>query len=86
VVTFMMGDEQFPRSISYCLNQIVARCAHLPKGKDVIERTQAIKEEIDRDLEAEEFGAEFRDDLNELQVSLGELHALIQKTWFLSDQ
>ena len=86
VVTFMMGDEQFPRSISYCLNQIVARCAHLPKGKDVIERTQAIREEIDRDLEAEEFGAEFRDDLNELQVSLGELHALIQKTWFLSDQ
>ncbi len=86
VVTFMMGDEQFPRSISYCLNQIVARCDHLPKGKDVIERTKAIKEEIDRDLEAEEFGAEFRDDLNELQVSLGELHGLIQKTWFLSDQ
>ncbi|WP_221801078.1 alpha-E domain-containing protein [Oceanobacter mangrovi] len=86
VVTFMMGDEQFPRAISYCLNQIVARCHHLPKGEAVVERTLAIKQEVEKYLGAEEFGAAFREDLNELQGSLSEVHGLIQKTWFLSDQ
>ncbi|MGB1092736.1 MAG: alpha-E domain-containing protein [Oceanobacter sp.] len=86
VVQFLMGDEEFPRAISFCLNKIVTCCERLPKGEEVIARTDSIRKEIEADLEAEEFGASFRDDLNELQVSLGDVHGLIQTTWFLSDR
>ena len=86
VVTFLLGDEQFPRSVSFCLNKIMASSACLPAGEDVINRTRLICDEITADLDAEDFGVAFREDLNELQLSLADVHDLIQKTWFLSDQ
>lgn len=85
VVRYLMGDEQFPRAISFCLKKLVACSGRLPAGEAVIARTDEVRKEIAADLEADEFGAEFRDDLNELQLSLGDLHNLIQTTWFLSE-
>ncbi|MDO6806215.1 alpha-E domain-containing protein, partial [Wenyingzhuangia sp. 1_MG-2023] len=35
VVTFLLGDEQFPRSIAFCLKKIVASSDCLPKGEGV---------------------------------------------------
>ncbi|MCY0966867.1 alpha-E domain-containing protein [Parathalassolituus penaei] len=86
VVDFLMGNEQFPRSLTFCANEIAERSKRLPKSEQVVERALAIRSEVSRLLEADEFGASFRDDLNDLQVSLAEVHGLIQTTWFLSDK
>lgn len=86
VVQFLMGNEQFPRAIGFCLSKIGACAERLPKSEPVVERAMAIHTEIERLLQAEEFGASFRDDLNDLQVSLAEVHSLIQTTWFLTDK
>ncbi len=86
VVNFLMGDSEFPRAISFCLNTIVTSSGRLPQGEEVIQRTNDIRKEIALDLEAKEFGLLFRDDLNELQLSLADLHGLIEKAWFLSDR
>ncbi|MBM97275.1 MAG: hypothetical protein CMI09_15660 [Oceanospirillaceae bacterium] len=85
VVNFLMGNEEFPRAISFCLNKIVTSSERLPKGDDAIQRTNDICKEIALDLQAEEFGEPFRDDLNELQLSLADLHGLIDKAWFQSE-
>ncbi|MDO6501246.1 alpha-E domain-containing protein, partial [Photobacterium sanguinicancri] len=77
VVTFLLGDEQFPRSIAFCLKKIVASSDCLPKGEGVIARTRLICDEVAADLEAEEFNVAFREDLNELQLSLADVHDLI---------
>ena len=86
VVNFLMGDEKFPRSLTFCASEIAARSQNLPKSEQVVERALAIRNEVERLLEAESFGASFRDDLNDLQVSLAEVHSLIQTTWFLTDK
>ena len=86
VVQFLLGNEQFPRAIGFCLSKIGSCAERLPKSEPVVERALAIHTEIDRLMQAEEFGASFRDDLNDLQVSLAEVHSLIQTTWFLTDK
>jgi uncharacterized alpha-E superfamily protein len=86
VVHFLLANEHFPRAITYCLNMIIASAKALPKSKDVKREADALHKVVIASTNNETYESSFRDDLNELQIALQNLHQLIGRTWFLSEQ
>lgn len=82
VVKYLLTSKSFPRSLFYCVTEMSIVSASLPMSRDVLKSAEALKAQILEYSERESFDEGFRDDLNELQLSLAELHALIGKTWF----
>lgn len=82
VVKYLLTSKSFPRSLFYCVTEMSIVSASLPMSRDVLKSAEALKSQILEYSERESFDEGFRDDLNELQLSLAELHALIGKTWF----
>ena len=58
---------------------------NLPRSTDVVAALKEMQKEIPAAAEPDSLGEEFRDTLNSLQMSLGELHSVIGKTWFMSE-
>ncbi|WP_430461792.1 alpha-E domain-containing protein [Thalassolituus sp. LLYu03] len=85
VVNYLIADEFFPRSLYYSVSELLHVSSHLPHSKAVVARLKSMQEEIPACAEPEELGNEFRDMLNNLQITLGELHALFSKTWFMAE-
>lgn len=85
VVNYLIADEFFPRSLYYCVSELLNVASHLPHSKAVVAWLKNMQEEIPACAEPEELGNEFRDMLNNLQIAFGELHALISKTWFMTE-
>ncbi|MCD8520763.1 MAG: alpha-E domain-containing protein [Saccharospirillaceae bacterium] len=86
VVRYLLADEDFPRSLFYCITQMADVASGLPKSKAVVTFLRQLQDEIPACAEPEELGDAFRDMLNTLQLTLAEVHTLIGKTWFLSDR
>ncbi len=84
VARFLLCDEHFPRSVSYCLDQISAATARLPTaGK----RYPVIKPQLQK-YDIKEgccLNADFRDYLNDQQLVLAETHNHISSNWFAID-
>ena len=86
VVRYLLADENFPRSLLYCVTQMADVASGLPRSKAIVTFLRQLQEEIPACAEPEELGEVFRDMLNTLQLTMAEAHTLIGKTWFLSDQ
>ncbi|UTW14120.1 alpha-E domain-containing protein [Marinobacterium rhizophilum] len=81
VARFLLCDEQFPRSVSYCLDQVSSATARLPTaGKP----HPSIKPKLPKyDLkDGCCLNADFRDYLNDQQLVLAETHNNISSNWF----
>ena len=83
VVRYILKDEEFPRAVMHCLNEIESCLLKLPGDvqaakliKDVKLRTQKgnVEKLIDKGLH------QF---IDRLQVDLASLHKLIEENWFL---
>ena len=85
VVNYLIGDEQFPRTINHCVGKMLTVAGNLPRSTDVVAALKEMQKEIPAAAEPDSLGEEFRDTLNSLQMSLGELHSVIGKTWFMSE-
>lgn len=84
VARFLLQDEQFPRSVQFCLGQIGSAADRLPSSS---QQHQAIRPSlpaysIEEDTPLDE---DFRDYLNDLQLMLAEVHHRISGNWFLHD-
>lgn len=85
VVRFLLADEFFPRSLLYCVTEMCHVSAHLPHSKGVLKFLHGLQEQLPACAEPEEMGEAFRDMLNTLQVTLGEAHFHIARTWFMAE-
>jgi uncharacterized alpha-E superfamily protein len=84
VARFLLDDEQFPRSVGYCLDQVSSATAKLPNtGK----RYPSIKPQLPvYDIKDDNsLSADFRDYLNDQQLMLAEIHNNISNNWFAHD-
>lgn len=86
VVPFLMADPHFPRSAAFCLSEMIEASEALPRAEKVIKEIRKLHRAVMACGEDGGHGQEFRDELNELQISVRNLHFLIGRTWFLSDQ
>lgn len=86
VVPFLMADPHFPRSAGFCLSEMIEAAEALPRAEKVIKEIRKLHRAVMACGEDGGHGQEFRDELNELQITIRNLHFLIGRTWFLTDQ
>ncbi len=81
VIEYIINNEQFPRTITYCYNAMHEAVTRLPKNKAVL--THLIREDTPYQADSpEKMGAALRDHLNEIQIHLGDIHEHVRQNWF----
>ncbi|MGH1461999.1 MAG: alpha-E domain-containing protein [Neptuniibacter sp.] len=82
VARFLLEDPHFPRTISFCLNEIESAMHKLPRSEKPLSSLEALKSlhfPLDNGKALDE---DFRDYLNELQIKVSELHNEFSENWF----
>lgn len=82
VVRFMLQDDEFPRAVNYCLDEINRNLDHLPNHDDVqmaVVRVKRITSEANVFHLLEHGLLEF---IDELQISIADVHDELSLTWF----
>ena len=82
VAQYLLEDDDFPKSIAHCLNAFIESSAKLPRSKEMVAKLNTITDKIFKKVDYEKLDEPFRDYLNDLQIKLGDIHALIAETWF----
>ena len=86
VCSFLLTDPRFPRSVEYCLNDMIQGVKALPRAEKIIADIRKLHKTVTDRAEDSAPGPEMREALNDLQISLQYLHFSISRTWFLNDQ
>ncbi len=82
VLEFLLKDEYFPRAIFYCLGEIEACLARLPRRKKAVDIIRRMRKAVsDADLETLE-QRNLNRFIDDFQIMLGGLHACIAETYF----
>jgi uncharacterized alpha-E superfamily protein len=82
VIAYLLKDEQFPRAFSFCLRELGAALALLPRNAGPhkklgdLRRMLAVVDVSRLDI------ASLHQWIDDAQLALGELHQLIHHTWF----
>ncbi len=82
VVKFLLQDDEFPRSIGYCLNDLVHYLQKLPNNADVLQavaRVRRVTTEVNIGSLLQNGLLDF---IDELQISIADIHEEINNTWF----
>ena len=82
VVRFLLKDDEFPRAIGYCLQDLGTHVRKLPKHEDVLRavaRVTRVTLEVDIDSLLQRGLLDF---IDELQISLADIHEELSTTWF----
>lgn len=82
VVRFLLQDEEFPRAIGYCLNDLDKQLRFLPNPEEVLRavaRVKKITTEVDITKLLESGLLDF---IDELQISIADIHEAISLAWF----
>jgi len=81
VVGFLLLDQQFPRSVMFCVDQMEQAATPLPRCEAARAAVGQLRKSLERvDLESATHEA-IHENIDELQLELGKLHAVIFETW-----
>lgn len=82
VARFLIEDHHFPRTISFCLDEIETAIHKLPRSHNSLASLNSLKQ-LKYPLEnGSPLNEEFRDYLNDLQIKVSELHNDFSENWF----
>lgn len=82
VLKFLFQIQSFPRSLSYCLENMAFNLSRLPKNRSAMKILRQIEQKIEG-MPLEKMDNQILHDfIDEMQVMLGELHENIAKTYF----
>jgi len=84
VVSFLLGDPAFPRSVSSCLTRLTHRLERLPRANAVLPAVRAVEAEVARVDPADTDGKTLDHAMDGLQLALGEVHERIVATYLLA--
>jgi uncharacterized alpha-E superfamily protein len=82
VIEYLLKDEQFPRAFSFSLRELGAALALLPRNAEPLKKLGALRRMLAQLKVARVDIAEQHQWIDEAQLNLGELHALVHRTWF----
>lgn len=83
--TFLLTDEDFPRSQAFCLKQIKSAAMYLPRHEEIILHIEQLLDTTYSIEHNESICQAFSDYLNDIQLALISLQAEIGETWFHFD-
>ena len=85
VVRFLLHDKLFPRSVAFCLNQIIQFAGEMPNPERITTAAREIEKELERFRGLELTAACVSKEMDDLQKMFGCLHNTIEDTWFNSN-
>lgn len=85
VISFVLLDEQFPRALRYCLNQLDTALRRLPRPEDALRSVARLQRQLD-ELDFNRLDHEgLHAWIDMTQLELGVVHVAINRTWFTHD-
>lgn len=82
VLSFLLKNERFPRSLYFCMQQLEASLHDLPNNAEALTSLSILHRHV-RDADVEQLAHQgLHEFLDELQVSLGWIHTHINNTYF----
>lgn len=85
VINFLLGDEDFPRSISCCVDRARGSAEKLPRGEATRLALDAVSELFEYTTAGMLSAADVRKLMDDIQLQLGDAHQAVVATWFLPD-
>ncbi|MCH8497223.1 MAG: alpha-E domain-containing protein [Marinobacter sp.] len=83
VVSFLLQNEPFPRSVLHCLNEVVTALERLPRNSVPLRTAlQTARHAGEADVHQLIVDDDLIDYLDRLQLEIGELHRDIVRCWF----
>ncbi|MFT2110149.1 alpha-E domain-containing protein [Marinomonas sp. 2405UD68-3] len=86
VVKFLLNDPYFPRTVSFCFNEMLTAVNKLPHGEQVLETVTMLKKLDFAITSSDDLDIKFRDYLNEVQIGIIQLSGSIAESWFSFDK
>ncbi|MGD9808511.1 MAG: alpha-E domain-containing protein [Deferribacterales bacterium] len=85
VVKFLLFNEEFPRSVTFCVEQIMKYASKLNEPMDIIAMVNSLEKEI-HSVSTEDLTAEgVNRHMDELQKLLSDLNNVIEEKWFYNN-
>ncbi len=82
VARFLLEDPHFPRTLRFCIDEMSNAASKLPRSANVLRGVEAVKQ-LHYPLDnGEQLNESFRDYLNDMQISVSELHNAFSDNWF----
>ena len=85
VVPYLLADTAFPKSVGYCVNEIIAVCVDLPGSEPVVTKLKTIRKKLDTELMYDDDNDVLLQRLNALQIVLSDIHFYVSGNWFPTD-
>lgn len=82
VLKFLFQTENFPRSLSYCLENISYNLSRLPKNRNPVKILRQIEKRIENISLEEMDNQVLHNFIDEMQIMLSELHDSLAKNYF----
>lgn len=85
VLKFLLQDEQFPRSVGYCLAETIRCLEELPNNESALREVLSLQR-LNSNTNIEKLAKSgFHDHIDKIQAQLASLHNTIDKSYFLSE-
>lgn len=82
VIQFLLFDDKFPRSVSFCSQAIERKIKKLPRGRKILSQYRQLCIINPIKINCQDNYEPLRSYLNDLQIKLGKLHSVFTDTWF----
>ena len=82
VMNYLLEDSQFPRTIQHCLSALVDSGSKLPRNEPVIKDFNIALKRVFKRVPYDASHEDMRTYLNDLQITLANLHGVIACNWF----
>jgi uncharacterized alpha-E superfamily protein len=83
VVTFLLTDPAFPRSVAHCMGEMLHGVEELPRNELVQPACEAAQATVRRAAVDTTDGAGLREAMDRLQIAVADVHDAIATAYFL---
>lgn len=82
VISFLLADDQFPRSVAFCIREMRESASQLPHGERLSSEAMRLLLGTLSEAITNRSALSLRDYINQLQIEISDLHNIIAQRWF----
>jgi uncharacterized alpha-E superfamily protein len=82
VVSFLLQNDYFPRSVAHCLDQVEECLGDLPLHKDTLKHVRDVRRRVTRVKPHKLDAGSLHAEVDRLQIGISAIHRQIRDTWF----